>query len=339
MVLDLFIGWLRQRRQHGQLFAGHARRQRPRPRPASIAFPSNSPAIRMREIAGDLVEGNRAKAELELFAWLHEPDCPVEARVMLAASWACHGQTNRAKELLTSLQPEQVDELVAGDLGYAQLLVALNTLLDLPQAARRTLIYMDRAHGYDLQLRRWVEAMEAPGRHDLPRWSASSVEQLACDLLTQLHLLPTLVKAQQLEPNKDHIQLLRLVGVRLMRDVQQPRLQLLLAQSMADLAMLASDVDDARRWAHRGLKLDPYCASLALVLSHISDDLQIGPPASLILAEAVNVHPQYPDLQAALIRREMTHGHVDTARMRLQHWMKTEPAHPLALQLAQELAA
>ncbi len=294
---------------------------------------------RLTELATAFTQGRLAYAELELFSWLREPDCPIQARIMLAAAWAVRGQNEKARSLLTHLPRPQIEQLIQSHLGYAQLLLTLQTACDLTQAARRTLTLMDRAHGHDPQVRRWISAIDAPGRHDLPRWSPACVEQLACDLLGRLHLLPALVSAQKVAPDIDHMHLLRLAGQRLLRDVTSPRQQLTLSQAMAQLALLTGDSDDARRWAHRGLRIDPYCATLALVLAQVRDEAVVGPPAITILAQVAEHHPQYPDVQAALIRRELHDGHPDNARLRLQRWMQRQPHQPLALKLAQELAA
>ncbi len=294
---------------------------------------------RLAQLAADLTHGRRAYAELEFFSWLREPDCPIQARILLAAAWSVRDQHEKARALLADLPRAQVDQLIQSSLHYAQLLLTLQTACDLTQAARRTLTQLDRAHGHDPQVRHWISAIDAPGRHDLPRWSPACVEQLAGDLLGRVYLLPALVSAQKVAPDIDHIHLLRLAGQRLLRDVTSPRQQLTLAQAMAELAILTGDADDARRWAHRGLRIDPYCATLALVLAQVRDEAVVGPPAIAILTEVAEHHPQYPDVQAALIRRELQEGHTDTARLRLQSWMQREPHQPLALKLAQELAA
>jgi hypothetical protein len=117
------------------------------------------------------------------------------------------------------------------------------------------------------------------------------------------------------------------------------RRTLMICQAMAQLALLADDADDARRWAHRGLRVDPYSASLALVLARITDDPAVGPPTHAILTAVAEAFPLYPDLQAALIRRDKAEGRDDDARRRLSLWLDRQPDHPLARQVQQELAA
>jgi hypothetical protein len=103
--------------------------------------------------------------------------------------------------------------------------------------------------------------------------------------------------------------------------------------------MLSSDEDDARRWAHRGLKLNPYHAPLALVLSQIEDDAALGPPAVQVLAGVAAANPGWPDVRAALIRRELADGLAQRARHRLEQWLRDEPASTMARQLQKEIAA
>jgi hypothetical protein len=85
--------------------------------------------------------------------------------------------------------------------------------------------------------------------------------------------------------------------------------------------------------------VSPYTASLALVLAEVRDDPAVGPPARAALEAAAQAHPQYPDVQAALIRREQADGRLDDARRHLSLWLSRQPANPLARQVAQELAA
>jgi len=99
------------------------------------------------------------------------------------------------------------------------------------------------------------------------------------------------------------------------------------------------DARDARRWAHRGRRIDAYHVKFALILGELEDDPAVGPPASAALDEALRAHPHYPDVRAALIRREFTDGQTVAARHRLQRWLDDQPEHPLALQLQEELAA
>jgi lipopolysaccharide biosynthesis regulator YciM len=126
---------------------------------------------------------------------------------------------------------------------------------------------------------------------------------------------------------------------RIARDVFDDEQTMMLCTAQAQLAMLAGDADDARRWAHRGLRMNPYAATLSLVLADLSDDEALGPPAADVLRRVNEKHPTYPDVRRALIKREMRDGQVATACMRLKEWLDAEPQSPVAEQLAREIAA
>jgi len=76
-----------------------------------------------------------------------------------------------------------------------------------------------------------------------------------------------------------------------------------------------------------------------LLLAKMEDDTALGPPAREVLADVSRVFPKYPDVRAALIRRENQDGRSGDARRRLELWLQREPTHPLALRLERELAA
>lgn len=198
---------------------------------------------------------------------------------------------------------------------------------------------LHREHGHDAQAMRWLDLVGAVPAEDLPAVSDATIEQLAGELLDQIEVLPSLVAAQRIERDAQTITVLRGGVLRMLRDLDDDRAMLTACQALADLAMLAGDEDDARRWAHRGLRIDPYAAHFAIILSRVADDPAIGPPASSVLKDAVNAHPKYPDLRAALIRREFAEGRLDIARRRLTQWLQREPNQALAIRLQHEIAA
>ncbi|MEE9212385.1 MAG: hypothetical protein V3U29_07000 [Phycisphaeraceae bacterium] len=279
--------------------------------------------------------GQVAAAELELHEWHRQPDCPPTACVLLAALLARRGQLEHASAILHAATQDDLDH----DAAIPQMLVAVLIASDLTDAARRAAQRLHHRHGYDPAIATWLQAMQVPGYEQLPPVTDATVDHLAAELVVRLDVLPSLVAAQKIRANLKDVQLLRSVIQRIDRHVTGPRQRLMLCQAMADLSMLAGDTDEARRWAHRGLKLDPYSAALALVLSRISDDAGVGPPATDVLARSLDAHPTYADLRAAMIRRQHTDGKTDTARLRLTEWLDREPQHPLAHQLQQELAA
>ena len=74
------------------------------------------------------------------------------------------------------------------------------------------------------------------------------VERLTEQLAARPQLAPTLVRALREEPNAPRIRLLRRALVRLVDTLTQPMAAI---ESLADLAEIAGDRDDAARWARR----------------------------------------------------------------------------------------
>ncbi len=208
-----------------------------------------------------------------------------------------------------------------------------------PRGRSRLVEQLHREHGHDPAAMRWLSTLMGSSIKALPAVSEATINQLAGELLEQIDVIPSLVAAQRLAPDAQTISMLRGAMHQMLRDVEDQPGTLILCQAMADLAMLAADPDDARRWAHRGLRIDPYAAPLAIILSRLQDDPAVGPPASTVLKGAVNAHPKYPDLRAALIRREAGEGRIDVARRRLHQWLQREPNQAMALRLQHELAA
>ena len=184
----------------------------------------------------------------------------------------------------------------------------------------------------------WLARMQSPGVNELPPHAHAVVERLADELAQQPRITPSLVAAQKLKPDDRTIQLLRLAIETISRTTTDRELTLMFCQAMAELALLERDVADARRWAHRGLELNPYHAPLALVLAGIDDDAQARPTVE-VLAEVSQAHPTYPDVRAAWIRRQHSDGQRKQARMNLRDWLKHEPRNPIARKLKKELAA
>ena len=220
-----------------------------------------------------------------------------------------------------------------------QLLISVLTQADLIDAARRAAVKLHDKHGHEPQVAAWLQLMQVPGYEQLPGVSDAAVEHLAAELIDQPQVITSLVGAAEHWQGNDDVQTLRRAVMLAQRDITQPPQQLMIYRALTRLAELTDDLDDARRWAHRGLKIDPYCARLAIALGRIEDDEAVGPPATAVLARAVDEHPDYPDLQAALIRREAADGEGESARMHLRRWLERSGSHPLAAQVQRELAA
>jgi len=206
------------------------------------------------------------------------------------------------------------------------------------EAARLTHL-LDQHHGDRPSVRRWLALIDPPGAAALPVNSPAAVDRLAAELHGRLDVVPSLVAAQRVGKNSANIALLRDALKLVEPHADAKRHHLSICAALAELALLVGDGDDARRWAHRGLKRDPYNATLALLVARIDDDEHVGPAASAVLTRVLRQHPRYPDVRAALIRRQFADGNTEQARRRLRQWLSDEPAQPVARRLSKELAA
>lgn len=297
---------------------------------------SESVDEQLRRLCRWCVTGQAAGAELELHDWHRRDDCPAEARVLLGALLAQRGELDMAAQVL---RKRGENDHVADDPSMTSLLISVLTALDMPEAARKAVNRLYHTYGHEDAVRDWLVRMQSPGVNELPPHAHVVVERLANELADQPQVIPSLVVAQKLEPDDRTIQLLRLAIVTISRTVTDHDLSLTLCQAMAELALLEHDTADARRWAHRGLEINPYHAPLALVLARIDDDTSVGRPAVEVLADVSQAHPTYPDVRAAWIRRQSHDGQRKAARMNLRDWLKREPQNPIAKKLKKELAA
>lgn len=280
------------------------------------------------------VSGRREEAVIELHDWRRSDACPNDAIALLAGLLIQMNQKQEAALLLASSSNLQRNS--------DPVLLCLNIAMEVAGQRRgksRLIEQLYREHGHDPAVMRWLTTIMGSTTKALPTVSEATINQLAGELLEQIDAIPSLIAAQRLAPDAQTISMLRGAMHQVLRDVEDQRSTLILCQAMADLAMLASDPDDARRWAHRGLRIDPYAAPLAIILSRMQDDPALGPPASSVLKGAVNAHPKYPDLRAALIRREASEGRIEVAKRRLHQWLQREPNQAMALRLQHELAA
>lgn len=280
------------------------------------------------------VTGRIAAAELDLFEWQRHDDCPVIARVLLAALFAKRGNLDDALAVL----PRPTHMETEDDIAAAQSLVCLLVAAELNDAASRVLHLLHHDAGHQRSVRDWVRFMQMPGSSSLGE-SDAKVDQLAADLFERPTVIPSLVAAQRIAPRPAQIDLIRQALSRVWRSVDNDELRMTVIKAQAQLAVLVDAESDARRWAHRGLKINPYNAELALVLAQVSDDHAIGEPATLVLDRVSHAHPTYPDVRRALIEVEYSQGQTAAAEARLKLWLRHEPDHPVANDLARKMAA
>ncbi len=253
-----------------------------------------STARRLGRIAGLCVTGQSAAAELELCDWLRQPQAPPAVRVMFAALLARRGDLAEARRVL--------GDQVRDPMALLSLFCLLSRDHEQQDAADVVAHHLGRQFAHLPLIEQWL-TLTGQARTAVAEPDERSIEQLAGELQQRPAVIPTLVVAQQYEPQPQRIALLRQAVARIAPRFAHERRLVMICQALAELALLADDQNDARRWAHRGLKIDPYAAPLALVLAQLADDETVGPPAVAVLDRVARQYPAYPDVKAALRRR------------------------------------
>jgi hypothetical protein len=296
-----------------------------------ISEPANEKITRLCK---DYVNGALAGAELELHEWARHQDCPREARVLLASALVCRG---RHQDALSVLHPQidlarhQFDEQLG------KMLIAVLIEADMIQSAQRVAGLCYHQLGRQGQMVDWLEAVDAPGFGEPGVQPEATIEELAQELTHCFDLIPSLVAAQQVQSDLNDTTLLRDALFRMTPHTNEHSQSLTLSLSLARLSLLLEDYDEARRWAYRGLRLDPLNASLALILAQVRGDAAMGPDSTQVLCNVADAFPDYPDVQAAAIRCEQAAGHDQRARLRLSAWLARDPGQSLARELAREM--
>lgn len=289
-------------------------------------------ARQLGEILELIRNGQRDLAMIELGQWSRQSDCPSRARLLYAGLLADSGQPDRALRIVSQLV--ESDNASAAEL---KMMICLLVEQELDQTAEKTLGRLFDQCGDQSGIDTWIHATRMPGHERLPAESRATVEMMAGELLVEPGLIPSLVYGLRLAPDRSRAAMLRRAIAHLLPAFEDTDQMLPACQALAELSMLLGEESDARRWAHRGLKIDPYCAKLAMLLARLSDDPQIGPAAAKVLRRVLSRYEQYPDVRAALIRREHRDGRFNSARKLLADWLKRDPKAPLARGLEQEL--
>jgi tetratricopeptide (TPR) repeat protein len=275
-----------------------------------------------------------AAAELDLYEWQRHDACPVAARVLLAALFAKRGLLDDALAVLPRPNKLHDDD----DIAAAQLRVSLLVSCELNSAASRVLNMLHHDVGHLHHVQDWIQFMQMPGSSNLGE-SQANVDQLAEQLYEQPQVIASLVAAQRIEADTEQVDLLRQALSRLWRHVDGDQLRIIIIKAQAQLAIIADDQDDARRWAQRGLEINPYNAELAMVLAKVADDPAMSAPTVVVLDRVSSAHPTYSDVKRALIELEHTQGQTVQAQSRLAQWLRNEPDNPIAADLAGRIAA
>ncbi len=315
--------------------AGARRRRSDPPAPSAPNILRETPQLRLARLVNWCLTGQLAPAMIELHDWLRERGCPIEARLLLASLLSRAGRHDEA--LLALPRPGQIGAVT--DQHLLQMTAAVLEAAGQSNDAARVMSRLVRQHAGQPSLDAWLSAMDGPVPPQDQQAHGAQVEQLIAQLADQPQVIPSLVFAQALEPDAETIALLRAAIPPATDALDDPRRQLMVSQAMAQLAELAADRTDARLWAQRGLSIDPYAATLALLLARLAEQTRDEPLVVQTLEHAIHAHPTYPDLRVAVIRHQMRAGRTDAARAHLQAWRDEQPEHPMARQMHEELAA
>jgi hypothetical protein len=253
----------------------------------------------LERLGGLAVRGRLAEAELELHAWVGRGG-PTAARVLLGALLARREDYDAARQVLGT-PPRAADGGM--DPEQAKLTVAVLVNAGLDDDARRLSAWLYHQHGHDPAVSRWIARMDVPGLTALPAVPDATIDRLAAELGARPDVIPSLVYAQKQAPRTRPISLLRAGLARMSRHYLDTPEEPQIYQALAELAVLIGDDDDARHWAHKGLRLDPFNATLALLLGGLEDDTELGPTAAETLKRVSLRFPGYPDVRRALEQR------------------------------------
>ena len=290
-----------------------------------------SPRMKLMLQLVRLQAGRKAMAHLELNAWARQADCPDAARLLLATLDMEAGHMRDAHIVLTSRAELATDPLAC------RMLILLELAQDSPQAARRAATILLHRLGRQERTRRFVTSLGLADHFSEAELPIEMVDQLAGELRHRHPIIPSLVAVQRCQPDRLRIELLRRAVARIVDELADPMGAI---EALTALAELAGDIDEGCRWARRGLKLQPMNATLAMAL----DRLQSAPAddtrdATEDLRRVAQAHPEYADVQRALVLRYHRRGMTVSAQRVLRRWLKRHADHPLAVRTQQELAA
>jgi tetratricopeptide (TPR) repeat protein len=278
--------------------------------------------------------GQKALAHLELNSWARQPGCPATAKLLLAFLDADRGDHLAARRLL--MQAMRNDS----DAELLEMTIVLDILCDMPDAAEAHADELAERSNDDPLTRPFLETI-CLREHGRPQTvSTDSTERLAAELAESPEVITTLVVGQRCQPRTDRIELLCEALNRVVDDLSDPQPAV---EALAELEQLRGRVTESQHWAWRGLQINPLNASLALLLHELEHEYPGEQHETERLTEALQriarEHPDYADVQRALVRRYLAVGQADLAHRIAHGWVDRQPDHPLAQRTLRELAA
>lgn len=282
--------------------------------------------------------GQRALAHLELAEWARQEDCPPGARVLLAWLHLDDGDRAASRSVLRAAMRHRPDAAVC------QLLALLDLIEQLPHSTRRATEWLTHAFRREGVNEAFASSLDLTGGAAPTAHAPTEVvDQVAVELLQRPRVIRTLCAAQLLKANPARVELLRRALARIVDDLPEPLDAL---TGLTGLAALAGDGDEARRWARRALKVDPYNARVAMLAAELDLEATAGgahrgesPDAADLLRAAIRRQPTWPDLRVALIRLYQRTGRTSLAIEQARQWASQHPHQPAAQRILMELAA
>ncbi|MHC4994138.1 MAG: hypothetical protein ACYTGQ_03705 [Planctomycetota bacterium] len=278
--------------------------------------------------------GDALGAHLGLIELDRHEDCPAPARVLLALLELDRHEPGLARAALRRNLAHGADDLTC------QALVLTELAERLPEEASQAAGFLAHAFALDGFQARWLRSLGLANRADLPNAPSDLVRQMGATLLARQHVIPTLMLAQKHRPHRGRINQLRgALGliVEELEDTEQGY------RCLGELALLAGDPEDARRWVWAGLAEHAYSAGLALLSDRVDEALAPDREGVRVTIDALRLaledKPGYSDLRRALILRYRRQGLDAQAMRHARQWVDQAPEHPLAKQTLKEVAA
>ncbi len=265
--------------------------------------PDTSPRDPFAELRERACAGQLAAVELELQEWAMQPHAPAAARALLATLLARRGELEHAAEVLDHAARHAVSATDPAELRTRACLAILRGEEDLTADALASLRALWSQHD---PIALWLDVLDGrvhPSGVDL---HPAAVRRFAEALREATELIPTLVAAETYEPESESIELLRRAIARVAAVTVETDTLLICCEALSQLALLSGEASDARRWAVRGLSLNPYSATLALRLVRANElDRDVRPDELTMstLSRVAARFPTYPDVRAAMLRQ------------------------------------
>ena len=266
----------------------------------SLADPTSS--TRLLTSVCHCLCARKAEAQLSLYSWARDHQCPTDARVLLALLQLDDGHTELAIENLQrnldqiedprSIQLMIVIHLLAGRFGEAQ-----SWAVTLRETAPAWTQQDDLAN--------WLEALGFADVTTIEKPPARLIDHLALELIAYEASIPSLTVAQNLESDLTNAWLLIHAIKRALPDLEHP---IIAIESLARLLLVVDEVDEARRWVQRGLAEHPLSAPLAMLLTEVGPAAggrtENAPDPVEAIRLVAGAHPDWPDLQRLKTRLE-----------------------------------